>query len=272
VKSVRPNGAPLWLLPNLLSLDAPLVAVVWQSFLADCFGLPLRIPGRLVLALTVWAIYLADRLLDVRRPATGTEPARHQFYRNHCRLGVGMLTAVLMADLLLILFWLRPAVFRNGLFAFAAVSLYLFFVHLKTRATRIPKELLVALLFTAGTFLVAWTAAPNPAATLLLPALSFFLLCLANLVTIEMWEWRELRDEKSGRPHRTAIWLGRSCIIWVFALAIASFVFGKSSWWNGVALSAAAESLICAIGTRLSLQVRRMLVDAILLSPIFFFL
>lgn len=272
MKSVRSNGVPLWLLPNLLSLDAPLVAVVWQSFLADCFALPLRMPGRLVLALTVWGIYLADRLLDVRRPATGVESARHRFYRNHRRLAVGILTAVLVTDLLLILFWLRPAVFRNGLIASAAVSLYLVFLHWKSDATRIPKELIVALLFTAGTFLVAWTAAPNPAATLLLPALSFFLLCLANLVTIEMWEWRELRDEKSGRPHRTAIWLGRSCIIWVSALAIASFVFGNSAWWNAIAISAAAESLICAIGTRLSLEVRRMLVDAILLSPIFFLL
>jgi hypothetical protein len=148
----------------------------------------------------------------------------------------------------------------------------LVFVHRKTDATRIPKELIVALLFTAGTFLVAWTAAPNAAGTLLLPALSFFLLCLANLVTIEMWEWRELRGENSGRPHRTAIWLGRSCVVWVSALAIASFVFGKSPWWDAVALSAAAESLMCAIGTRLSLEVRRMLVDAILLSPIFFLL
>lgn len=57
--------------PNLLSLDAPAVALVWQDFLARTFGIPLRMPARLVLGLTVWAIYLGDRLLDVRGPATG---------------------------------------------------------------------------------------------------------------------------------------------------------------------------------------------------------
>jgi hypothetical protein len=272
VRRARSIGVPLWLLPNLLSLDAPLVAVVWQSFLANCFGLPLRLPGRLVLALTVWAIYLADRLLDVRGAARGVESARHQYYRNHRRLTVGMLAAVLLSDLLLILFWLRPAVFRNGLIVFAAVLLYLTVLHRKGSSSRIPKEFLVALLFTVGTFLVAWTAAPNPASTLLLPALSFFLLCLANLVTIEMWEWRELRQEQSDRPHWTTIRLGRSCIAWAATLAIASFVFGKSPWWNAVALSAAAESLLCAAGSRLSLEVRRILVDAVLLSPVFFLL
>ena len=64
------HSPPLWLWPNLLSLDAPLVAVLWQSFLAYRFSLPLRLSGCLALGLTVWSIYLLDRLLDARQPPT----------------------------------------------------------------------------------------------------------------------------------------------------------------------------------------------------------
>ena len=56
---------PLWLLPNVLSLDAPVIAVVWQSFFAAVFGTPITIAARVSLGLAVWAIYIADRLLDV---------------------------------------------------------------------------------------------------------------------------------------------------------------------------------------------------------------
>ena len=66
---MRPT--PLWLWPNLLSLDAPLVALVWQDFAAHSFGHPLRLPARIVLALTVWAIYVVDRLLDEESATLG---------------------------------------------------------------------------------------------------------------------------------------------------------------------------------------------------------
>jgi hypothetical protein len=76
--SVRP---PAWLWFNLLSLDAPVVALVWQDFLARCYPATLLLTGRAVLGLTVWAIYLADRLLDIRHPASAEESIRHEFYR-----------------------------------------------------------------------------------------------------------------------------------------------------------------------------------------------
>jgi hypothetical protein len=48
-----------------VSLDAPLVALVWQDFLARCYPHPLLFPARMVLVLTVWAIYIADRSLNL---------------------------------------------------------------------------------------------------------------------------------------------------------------------------------------------------------------
>jgi hypothetical protein len=89
------DSPPLWLWPNLLSLDAPLVAVPWKWFLAYRFSLPLRPAWRIVLGLTVWVIYLLDRLLDVRKSLSvnerAREPARHRFYRRHSRFMAALL-------------------------------------------------------------------------------------------------------------------------------------------------------------------------------------
>src|SRR3984885_4154149 len=108
-------SVPFWLWPNLLSLDAPLVAILWQGYLAYRFGLPLRPAGRLVLGLTVWAIYLFDRLLDARQPPALHEAARHRYYRRHSKVMTALLAVVFSADALIAIFWLRPALLRDGL-------------------------------------------------------------------------------------------------------------------------------------------------------------
>src|SRR5580658_6901540 len=112
---------PLWLWFNLLSLDAPLIALVWQDFLARCYPTVLHPTGRAVLGLTVWAIYLADRLLDVRFPASAAESVRHQIYRRHRVFAQTLFAIVVCIDLVVTLFWLRPAVFDNGLLLTAGV-------------------------------------------------------------------------------------------------------------------------------------------------------
>jgi len=265
----QPPRTPLWLLPNLLSLDAPLVAVVWQDLLARSTASPLRWPARLVLGLTVWAIYLADRLLDVRRPAVGPESARHSFYRRHRRGAALLLLAVVSADAAVTIFLLRPAVFHTGLFALAGVLSYLAVVHLGL-GWRPPKEILVALLFVTGTFLVAWTWDAAEGRPLLLPAAAFFLLCLANLVAIETWEWRELRVEASGRPQPLVLGLGAHLPLWTAALGAACLLFGSSPWFGAVGAAAALTAALTLVGRRLPLTVRRVLIDAVLLTPLFF--
>jgi hypothetical protein len=266
------SSFPVWLFPNLLSLDAPLVAVVWQSFLAYCYVLPIRDSGRVVLFLSVWCIYLADRLLDVRLPARTLEPARHRFYRRYHKQALWLLASVALLNLLLIIFWLRPAVFHNGLIALAAISLYFVLVHTRRTPFRLPKELVAALLFTLGTFLVPWTIAAHPSGQLLRPAIAFLLLCFANLVAIETWEWRELRGGAQSPPHPLTVASGRFFLVWVPLLALACLLPGDTLFYRAVALSAVATALLFARGSRMSLEARRALVDGVLLSPLLFLL
>jgi hypothetical protein len=265
------HSLPLWLWPNLLSLDAPLVAVLWQGFLAYRFSLPLHPAGRLVLGLTVWAIYLLDRLLDARKPLPGkgtAEPARHRYYRRHSGLMTALLTIVIAADAIVAMVWLRPAVLRVGLIPLAGVMIYLATFHISGLSSKIPKEIAAAVLFTAGTFLTAWSTTPCP--SLAWPAVAFFLLCLANIVAIEVWEWRELPGGASPAPHPCTRCLARTYLVWVPAAVIVCALLGHNQWYASIALSAAACAALVWLGRRLSLEARRALVDGVLLSPILF--
>jgi hypothetical protein len=177
-----------WLWPNLLSLDAPLVALLWQTLAAKDASLALSLSSRLALPLTVWAIYLADRLFDSLRPLEITLPARHHFYRTHRTAALILLTCV-STLLALSLRNLPPAVLHNGLAVGALVAAYLLIVHALPLSLRryLPKELAVALIFSAGTTLSVWTRMAHPA-SILFPALLFALLCWLNCSAIEAWE------------------------------------------------------------------------------------
>lgn len=269
------DSAPWWLWPNLLSLDAPLVAVLWQGFLAYRFDLPLRPAWRVVLGLTVWAIYLLDRLLDARKPPAMDEPARHRFYRRYWNAMAAWFGAVLAADAIVTLGWLRPALLRGGAIALAGVLVYLAAFHIPAKAGKLPKEIAAAVLFTAGTFLTAWIALPCP--RLAWAALAFFILCLANMIAIETWEWRELPKMRVQvtPPHVLTRWLGRTYLLWVPLAVILCVIAGhndagRNEWYTSIALSAGACALLYAAGRHVSLEARRALVDGVLLSPILF--
>lgn len=261
------SSPQFWLWPNLLSLDAPLVAVLWQGFLAHRFSVPLMPAGRLVLALTVWSIYLLDRLLDARRPRPAEEPARHRFCRRHSKLMAALLALALALDGLIAIVWLRSAVLRDGLITIAGVLVYLATFHMAGQSAKIPKEIAAAILFTAGTFLTAWATLPCPG--LAWAAVAFFILCLANIVAIEAWEWRELR---ATLPHPLTRWLARNYLFWVPLAVVLCAAVGRNQWYTSIALSAGACALLFWLGRRLSLEARRALVDGVLLSPLLFLL
>ena len=257
-----------WLWPNLLSLDAPLIALLWQALLAQRYAVPLRPPGRIALFLTVWAIYIADRLLDVRRPATTAESARHRFYRRNRTFATALLCCMLLVTAVIGAFWLRPAVLLNGLIPLAAVLVYLAALNL-SGTRQVAKELVVAFVFTTGTFLVAWTNDPASPLVLLAPAAAFFLLCLANLTAIEKWEWEELRAG-AETPHVTTRAMVRGARVWVPLLAAVLLLGFPDPWYLAAGLSAATMAALLYVGRGISTEARRVLVDAALLTPLLF--
>jgi hypothetical protein len=259
--------SPFWLWPNLLSLDAPVIAVLWQSFLARQYGIPLRPPGRIALFLAVWAIYIADRLLDVRYAPAGAEPARHRFYRRHRKLAMTVLCALLAAAGAIAIVWLRPVVMHNGLVPLAGVAVYLAAVNLA--GSHVAKELVIAFVFTTGTFLVAWTNDPASPLGLLAPAAAFFALCLLNLAAIEKWEWRELRAGTAPPHPTTRVLIG--LLPYAAPVLVAVALLGAPDpWYVAIALAAATIAVLVFAGRRIPREARRVLVDAALLTPLLF--
>jgi len=252
-KRARP---PVWLWFNLLSLDAPLIALVWQDFLARCYPTLLRPAGRGALGLTVWAVYLADRLLDGRHSASAIETIRQRFYRQQRGYVVVLLAMVVCTDLLLTTFSLRPAVLDDGLVQSGCVIAYL-----ATFAfagwSGVAKKPLAAVLFTSGTFLIAWTNAGQPLSQLLWPATGFCALCLGNLLMTERWS-------QHAAPLTRREWIYP-------ALLCACLVGGRNStWFAAIMISAAALAALARWGRKISGDARCILADAVLLTPLLF--
>ncbi len=249
---------PVWLWPNLLSLDAPIVAVVWQDFVARSFSSTLLPAGRVVLALTVWAIYLADRIFDVRHPASEDEATRHQLYRRHNAAARWLLAGVLAADVLVSLFWLRPAVFSAGVVIGVVVVCYLSIFALWRVGGAAWKQPSAAIVFTAGVFLIGWMGS-GQRQSLVIPAIAFALLCYRNMRLIERW------PERAGSALRGVWWalaFAGLCSIWA--------IVSGSNWLHAVALSAVGLAAIDLFSGKLSRDARGVLADAVLLTPLLF--
>ena len=267
----------LWL--TVLSLDAPAVAVLWQLLFARSFHAQISAGITVLLALVVWLIYVADRLLDTLKvPAQGAEPTRHLFYRRYLWAFLLPFTAVFLLAAWMSLTRLDETTFRYGAVILLAVGVYFLAVHLLSPGREwLPKEMLVGVLFALGTcFPVLEKTTPGDLAWLA-PYLVFTMLCWINCAVIEYEEWKRLRHRQSGTPHPWTIWMGRRFLWMTFAVALllACLIasgFGRShrELLTAELLSALAFALIRYKDKALSIDQFRVLVDLALFTPIFF--
>jgi hypothetical protein len=241
-----------WLWPNLLSLDAPLVAVLWQLLFVRCFHAGVNLLAAAVLALAVWLIYVADRVLDAWTHAA--DLPRHEFYRRHWRSVLPVWLGALAAAGWAVYTRLPSPLMTRGLAVAVCVAVYFAIVHL-TRV-RWPKEAAVAVVFALGASISAWDRLHGAAdvATVVL----FSCLCWINCAAIEQWERRE-----SGWPIGAAA-LG--------VAAIALLILSPHRPVLGAAESASAFAFVALdLGSRrLSRDALRVLADVALLSPLLF--
>ncbi|MGB6745030.1 MAG: hypothetical protein WBE38_15390 [Terracidiphilus sp.] len=197
-ESAAARPLALW---HLSSFDAPTVAVIWSLGFAWAAGARLARWVPALLALTVWTVYVFDRLLDahaaLRTAELGRLRERHYFHWRHRRVLLPLAAAAACAAAGLILAFM-PAVARERGSVLAAASLaYFARVHSGHRprpflAALLTKELLVGLLFTAGCALPAFGALRTSAHASLWPlacaAAYFASLAWLNCHAIDRWE------------------------------------------------------------------------------------
>jgi hypothetical protein len=273
-RSASAGARRFWLWPNLLSLDAPLVAVLWQLLFLRCFHAPVEPVPIFLLAVTVWLIYAADRALDAYSGELRTP--RHRFYREHGRALLPVWVALLAIAGWLSLTWLPPPLLRSGFLLLGAVAFYFVAVHCAPARVRRawPKEAAVGALFALGASLGAWRnirTRADAAAILLLSCL-----CWMNCAAIERWEKRawEIRApafmQRVSAPHAGAKWpLG----VIAFGIAVATlpvFVERRPVLAGAEMASALGFLLLDRARRRLSPDALRVLADVALLSPLLF--
>ena len=248
------ESRPWWLWPNLLSLDAVAVAVTWQVFFASVAGVTVPGAAVAVLALVVWAVYLADRVLDARRGAAQSD--RHRIAGRNPRAWAG---ATVLAVVLALVgsFTLPRAYIRIGAVVAASAVGYFALVHV-VRSNRLlgrwVKEASVGVVFAAGAVLPL-LAAGLAVAAWLPGAVAFAALCWLNCLLISRWE--------EGRGRGPPAWLVTvaGCVAVAAAVGAPGAVAG-AVWVSTAALAA----LHSAPG--LSVRAARVLADAVLLSPL----
>lgn len=121
------SSIPWWLWLNVLSLDAPVVAVLWQWALAQAYGVQMDPINYSTLGLVVWLIYVLDRVLDTRSCAENQPfTARHAFYQRHSRFYIWVVIPVVAVFLMYRVFTSLPAtVMWRGFGLSFLVGLYL---------------------------------------------------------------------------------------------------------------------------------------------------
>ena len=143
---------PLWLVPNLLSLDAPVVAVAWMWMLAQALRVEYVHPSAWwVLPVSVWCVYVLDRVIDAwGHPAIDESSPRHQF---HWKLRWPLTIVTLTAGITCLyqsLYVLPRSMFSAGLVAMAMCVIYFVLAFFQGREVPYVKNFLAGMIFAMG--------------------------------------------------------------------------------------------------------------------------
>lgn len=185
----------MYRLVNLLSLDVAAGAMITSLLFAKQVMAPVRVYGIAALGVTVWIIYTADRLMDVKQLTQPAASERHRFHQQHDKaLWLAVLIAVGAIGLLIV--FIRPTVMLGGFVLAAVILFYLLFQR------RLPlKEVAVATLYTMGVLLPAWPGQWDLLQPNIIIIGELFSIALTNLL---LFAWFESEQD---------VWMGQSSLV-----------------------------------------------------------
>lgn len=262
--------------PNLTCLDAPLVAVVWQWLFARSFRLALPVANREALFLTAWLIYLSDRYVDsISLPAGVPRSARQEFCLKHSNVWLALIGVTASCDAGIIFWRLDHETFMRGTVLGGIALCYLATNYLWSKVWEAApiKEIVIGLLFAAGTLLALWPQLLCIGSSICLGAIVFVGLCTLNCVGIAIWE-SDL-DRAQGKHSIATRWPQMQSYVCValLILLIAScslMLFDRQLRPISTCLSVSAGLLASLHFLRAGHDERTALADLVLLTPLAF--
>jgi hypothetical protein len=280
-KTIAPSRNPLarW---HLLSLDAPTVAALWTWFIAASNQIHLPFVSALAMALAVWILYAADRLMDARTLDTqphlfaDLEP-RHYFHHRH---RTAFLTGILLVSIALALLLPRLEASAINLYLILGAFVFGYFVliHVTRSAAaqhiahRLPKEIAVGICFAAATFIPTVARHPELRLALVPPALLFGALCSLNCLYIYAWEHTHHRRDVHVHPITRLALQHLSLLTTILAASSTALALfdPQSPWTISCAIAIAAILLLLLHHRRLTLDpvTLRAAADLALTTPI----
>lgn len=279
---------PLWLYPNLLSLDAPLVAVAWLYVFSKTWRLGYH-PWEAYasLGLAVWVIYVADRLLDASLVGgtSGKLEARHEFHRVHRRFfGIALVVALLAAVVLVVL-RMPIAIYKNLLLGGVLVAGFFGLSLMSSRGgDEVPhtKNVIAGLTFAFGTAIGAHVYRFEFGLNDMVFSrefICFAVLCVLNISAIDLWEHaarsrdREIKASDELALTLPLVLLGGSAI--VFALLRYDPLLDRETtrpFFLAILTGAALLYWLNRYRSKFSMDAMRVLADVALLIPPLVFL
>lgn len=276
-KTTLAQTVPWWLWPNILSLDAPVVTLVWQWWFARVFAVSLSAAQGVTLFAAVWLIYAADHWLDAGKLDTHKPHLpRHGFYKKYRWRVAALWLAVFVTTALIALGQLDKITLECGLILLGCCVLYFLGVHVFPRvATLLTKEIQIAFVLCAGVTLVVWSH--TVVATLLsfdfvLLALSFALLVFLNCGFIGLWEKPFDRAQQFVSVARHSRLEPALVSLSALLLVVSCFLSFWQPVFSVIALATLGLLALNYFKTRLSTLLLRVLADGVLLTPLLYLL
>ncbi len=280
---------PWWLWPNLLSLDAPLVALGWAWMFTKAWGV-VSVPYQLwgILGVAVWAIYALDRILDARRGELGRNLARrHDFHRSYEKFFLPVIGLGSLWCFYAVLFTTAQTVLYYGFFVMMCVAVYFYLSARRVRAgdSGIAKNLVAGITFAYGASAGVHAYAPVlPFGDMVFSSevLLFAALCVVNMTAIDFWylEGEEDGDASAVLNLGTLLIAGVAMFIYMSTLQRESFFFHEPYYHEqafykpfavGLLVGAASFFLLNQARRRIEEEAYRVLVDVAVAAPVFVF-
>jgi hypothetical protein len=281
--------APWWLWPNLLSLDAPLVALAWAWMFSNAWGV-VSVPWQLwaTLGVSVWIIYALDRIVDARREGNlKLLDARHHFHRRYSQVFFRVITIGIFFCLYSVMLNLAQTVLQYGFFVILCAVVYfvIAFNQSNSEQSGLGKNLVAGLTFSYGASAGIHAYSPVlPFGDMVFSSevLLFAALCVINMTAIDFWRLKGEDDEDAAAVLNlgTLLVAGVAMYIYISTLKREAFFFNEDFYHEqvfykpfavGVLVGSAGFFLLNQARRKFEAEAYRVLVDVAVVAPVFVF-